>query len=236
MTKNPESEQHNGLRAIAQGLWETISPVRFVGIPMPARTVIARLGDGGLFVHSPGKLTEPTKAAIDALGPVRALIAPNRFHHMFVGQWQAAYPDAAVHVAPSLGKKVPDLEMAEKLSDTADPLWASDIDQHVWAGIPIVGEVVFVHKPSRTLLNTDMMHNMQSDMSFFARAAWRMLGSYQRFGPSRLEKWSVKDRPALRESVERVLSWDFDRVTVAHGDVLESGGKDRVRDGWEWVA
>lgn len=61
------------------------------------------------------------------------------------------------------------------------------------------------------------------------------MGSYGRSEPSRLERWFTKDRKALRASIERMLVWDFDRVTVAHGEILETGGKDRVREGWRWV-
>jgi hypothetical protein len=35
----------------------------------------------------------------------------------------------------------------------------------------------------------------------------------------------IRDRKAARESVAKILEWDFDRVIVTHGDVLESSGK-----------
>lgn len=221
------------MRAFAEGLWELETSIRF-GVRMPARTVIVELGGGGLLVHSPGRLDPEVREAIDRLGPVRGLIAPNRFHHLFAGDWLEAYPDAELHVAPGLLDKRADLA-GTALTDTAPPLWAGEIEQHVWGGVPTIGEVVFVHRPSRTLLNTDMMHNMQDEPRWLARTVWRMMGAYGRFGPARLERWLTRDRAALRASVDRVLSWDFDRVTVAHGDILETGGKDRVRDGWSWV-
>jgi hypothetical protein len=224
----------NTVRAITDGLWQILTPVKFAGVHMPARTVVVELGSGGVLVHSPGRLDDEVRAAIDRIGPVRGLIAPNCFHHLFVDDWRTAYPDAELHIAPGLAKKRSDLE-GQPLTDTAPALWAGEIEQHVWGGIPMIGEVVFVHKPTRTLLNTDMMHNMHYEQRWFARTAWRMLGSYGRFGPSRLERWLAKDRAALRTSIDRVLEWDFDRVTVAHGDVLECGGKDSVRDGWTWV-
>lgn len=224
----------NTVREIAGGLWQILTPVKLAGVAMPARTVVVELGGGGLLIHSPGRLDDEIRESLDRLGPVRGLIAPNRFHHMFVGDWREAYPDAELHVAPGLAKKRADLG-GQGLTDTAPALWADDVEQHVWGGIPMIGEVVFVHKPSRTLLNTDMMHNMHYDPHWSSRTAWRLLGSYGCFGPSRLERWLTRDRQALRASIDRVLAWDFDRVTVAHGDVLESGGKDCVRDGWTWV-
>jgi hypothetical protein len=45
----------------------------------------------------------------------------------------------------------------------------------------------------------------------------------------------VKDRAALRASVDTVLSWDFERVVVCHGEVLEHGGREALRSGFAWL-
>jgi hypothetical protein len=45
----------------------------------------------------------------------------------------------------------------------------------------------------------------------------------------------VRDRRATREALDRVLAWDFDRVTVTHGEVLESGGHEALRRAWAWL-
>jgi glyoxylase-like metal-dependent hydrolase (beta-lactamase superfamily II) len=63
----------------------------------------------------------------------------------------------------------------------------------------------------------------------------RLLSSYGRFGPSRLDPFLIRDRRAARQSLERILAWDFDRVVVAHGDVLENGGPDALRAGYAWL-
>lgn len=223
------------LRNVAEGLWEMETTVRFAGVPMPARSLIVELSAGGLMVHSPGRLDDEVRQDLDRLGPVRALVAPNRFHHLFVAAWRDAYPEAELHVAPGLTGKRPDLG-GTVLTDVSAPLWTPDLDQHVWGGIPAVGEVVFVHRPSRTLLNTDMMHNMAHEPRWFARTVWRLMGGYGKFGPTRLERWLTKDRAALRTSLDRILDWDFDRVTVAHGEIVKTGGKDLVRDAWPWLS
>ena len=31
-----------------------------------------------------------------------------------------------------------------------------------------------------------------------------------------------------RATIDQILAWDFDRVTVTHGEVLEHGGKERL--------
>lgn len=53
----------------------------------------------------------------------------------------------------------------------------------------------------------------------------RIHGAYGRFGPTRLVRLLLRDRAALA----RILGWDFDRIIVTHGDVLEHGGQEAVR-------
>jgi hypothetical protein len=53
--------------------------------------------------------------------------------------------------------------------------------------------------------------------------------------PLEADPWSIRDRRAARESLERILGWDFDRVVVAHGDVLERGGREALRQGYAWL-
>ena len=63
----------------------------------------------------------------------------------------------------------------------------------------------------------------------------RLLWSYGRFGPSRLDPLLIRDRRAARQSLEHILAWDFDRVVIAHGEVLEAGGPAALRAGYDWL-
>ena len=47
-------------------------------------------------------------------------------------------------------------------------------------------------------------------------------------GMSRPFKMAIKDRAAFQGSMETMLRWDFDRVIVGHGNMIESGGKEKV--------
>ena len=48
-------------------------------------------------------------------------------------------------------------------------------------------------------------------------------------------RFAIRDGQAARRSVDRLLGWDFDRVVVAHGEVLESGGREALRQGYAWL-
>ena len=56
------------------------------------------LPGGGVLVHSPTWCGEGTFDAVDAAGEVRAILAPNHFHHASLARFRARYP-AALAVA-----------------------------------------------------------------------------------------------------------------------------------------
>lgn len=45
----------------------------------------------------------------------------------------------------------------------------------------------------------------------------------------------VRDKQAARDSVKRILDWDFDRIIVGHGEIVEAGGRELFQEGWRWV-
>ena len=48
-------------------------------------------------------------------------------------------------------------------------------------------------------------------------------------GMSRPFKAGVKNEAAFKASVGNILKWEFDRVIVGHGDVIEFDGKAKLR-------
>lgn len=202
---------------------------------MRANTTIATM-EGGLFVCSPGALDDDLKRAIDAIGEVRVIAAPNRFHHLFVNAWREAYPDASVHVPESLVTKRADLSDCHFLGEEAHADYADTIAQQRMHGLPAIDETWFYHRPSKTLINNDLMHNMHHEKSTFARFGWWAMGSWKRFGPSRVERWLTRDKPALATSIETALEWKFERALVAHGDVFDPQNvRSDVRASWSWL-
>ena len=94
---------------------------------------------------------------------------------------------------------------------------------------------MFLHRASRTLLLTDLAMNVTNPRPR-SRALWFwLIGAYGRFGPTRVLKLFIRDRVAARRALERVLSWDFDRVTLTHGEVLERGGREALRKAYAWL-
>jgi uncharacterized protein DUF4336 len=215
------------LTPVAPDLWVATRPLKLAVGDIGTRMTVVRLADGGLWLHSPVKLDAATRQALDALGPVRCVVAPSKVHHFFVGDYAAAYPQARCYGAPGLAEKRRDLTFHALLGDTAPPEWAGQIEQHLFAGAPLMNEVVFFHPASRTLLLTDLAFNMVRPPAGRARLFCWLVGASGRFGPHRIVRLGMRDRPAARASIERILQWDFDRIVVTHGEVLEQGGKQR---------
>lgn len=223
------------LQPIATNLWVIDFPLRVGGLHIGTRTTVVRLASGGLWLHSPGPLQPEHVSALSALGPVQALVAPNAMHNLFLAQTVGLFPRATVYVSPALPAKLTLSVPHEILIDEPPAPWKDQISQHVVGGLPKLQEVVFLHHASRTLILTDLAFHIRHSDSWFTRLFMRLNGAYGHFGPSRIFRSMVKDRAALRSSLALLQTWDFDRVIVGHGEVLEHGGKQAMHTQYAWV-
>ncbi len=229
------SEPKDRLRSLEPALWVVDHDFRMGPLALGTRTTLIRLADGSLWVHSPGPLTDALATEVRALGPVSCLVAPNLMHHLYLGDWIAAFPEARTYAVAGLDRVRPDLRLDETLGDAPPPAWKGQIEQIRTSGVPKLDEVDFLHPPTRTLVLTDLCFNMQSSDSWPTRLFMRLSAAWQRFTPSRLFKSFIKDRDALRQGVEQILEWDFDRVIVTHGEVLEGGGRAALRAAYAFI-
>ncbi len=223
------------MQQLHSDLWIADSSLRFLGLEVGARMTVVRLPGPRLFLHSPIAVTVELVREVKALGPVAYLAAPNRFHHLSIGDWHEAFPEASVFVAPGLDTKRPDLKIAGVLTDEPEPGWAGTLDQVLVSGFPLANEVVFFHRPSATLIATDLAFNIGSNSPPLTRLAFRLGRAYGRLSPTLLERLFVRDRSAFRRSLARILEWPFERVVVAHGQVSEKGGREELARGYAWV-
>jgi hypothetical protein len=223
------------LRALAPELWVTERPLRFGGLEIGTRMTVVRLAGGELFLHSPVSPDAGLRTELDELGRVRFVVAPNKMHHLFAREYREAWPDVELYCAPGLEKKRADIAWSAVLGEEAPEAWRGQLEQTLFQGFPIANEVDFFHPPTRTLIVTDIAFHVGEESPALTRLGFRLLGAYKRFGPSLLERILIRDRAAARASLDRILAWDFDRVTVTHGAVLEHGGREALRKSYEWL-
>lgn len=222
-------------RALADDLWVAEHPLRAMGMELGRRMTVVRLRHGRLWLHSVARLTPEVREWLDSLGRVAFVVSPSLMHNRWMEAYAAAFPDAALVASPGLAKKRPDLAFDRTLGEAPDPEWSAELDQAVF---PVRGdyrEVVFLHRASRTLILTDLCLRIPAGRGLLTAALARALGYHERFAVSRLLRVTLADRAGARKALERILTWDFDRVIIGHGRILDSGGKPAVESAFAWL-
>ena len=147
-------------------------------------------------LHSPVKLDAALRQSLDALGEIKAIVAPNRLHHLFLAEYITSYPQARVYTAPSLRKKRPDLRITSELGDEPQNEWRGEIEQHLFRGAPPLNEVVFFHPATRTLVLTDLAFNVSKNAAKRSPLFY-WLWDVGHFGPHRFVRLrGIRDRLA----------------------------------------
>ena len=210
------------LEPFGEELWLARTPLTFFGIPGGRVMTVARL-DGGLWVHSAAPLDDELRRELKDLGEVRWVVAPNRLHgHVSMGQYKTAFPHARLVAGPGLPERRRDLTFDAVLGDEIDPAWAGALDQLTFAGHRWLPEVLFHHRPSRTLITGDACWNIGP------RAPLRMrlwAGRRAGVGPTVFYRRGFGDKAAARESVRRVLGWEPERLVCGHGEPVASDAR-----------
>lgn len=220
------------LKPVADGLWLVDGPaIRFMGLPFSTRATVVRLANGDLWVHSPTRLTDSLRLEVQALGPVRHLIAPNWIHYAHIAEWQAAWPEATVWAAPGVAeraaKKGLTLPIDHDLQwDRADAPWDGQIDQMIVRGSKTHREAVFFHRASNTLILTDLIEAFETEkLPVWMRPIVWLAGIDDSDGKMPPDmRWTFRDKVALAEDVEQMIDWAPERIILAHGRWYRANG------------
>jgi len=201
--------------------------------PFERKMTVFRLSTGEVAVHSPIAMDEAGMTALEAVGRPSWILIPNTGHCSDAGWYADRYPAARVLVPAAARVKL--FEKVRRIDGSLDEDWPESLHGEL-AVIPLngtrIGEIAFVHGPSRTLVLTDAVFNYRDgDLPWLARTFMRLNRGYDRFGPTRIfTSFFIRDREAFLASIDALLEYDFDRVIMSHGRVLDSGGKSAVRD------
>lgn len=220
------------LQSFAKDIWIAGGPVvAIAGFGYDTRMAIIRLSTGGLLVWSPVALAPGLKAEVDALGVVTFIVAPNRAHHLFVGEWARAYPEARLFGSESLQRKQADIAWHGALQDEPDAGWSTDVDQVVVRGNLGDVETVFFHRASATVIFTDLIQHFERDWF----KGWRalvarldLMSAPEAEVPRKFRLAFIGSR-AARDSIRQILQWPIERVLMAHGEPV-------MQEGHEFVA
>ena len=236
----------NTLKPVIDDVWIVDGPLIEFGspllkMPFPTRMSIIRIGRE-LFIHSPTPLTAGLKAEIAAIGEPAWIIGPNRIHYWWIPEWCEAYPDAAAYLAPRIMEQAGDrldqvVYRCRSLDNRSGYPWDGAIDT-----LPVQGsymsEIVFFHRPSRTLVLTDMIENFEPQkLGLFARVLTWLGGAQHPDGKMpRDMRLTYRARAAeLRVAIDTMIGWNPARIILAHGRWYERGGTDELRRAFRWL-
>jgi len=233
---------------------------RFGLFKFGGRGTIVRLTSGSLAVFSPVALTSEVKQTLQSMGNnVKYITAPDIEHHIYIGDWHAAYPSAHVIGPEGLAEKrakskdvanVPfstifsaKTKESTKISEEFDADFEYEyVDAHPNK------ELVFFYKPDKTLIEADMLFNLPATEQYSKTGEPSNKGILTKIfaalqttqGDAKWQKrfiwygFSAKDRTGFNKSVRRIDGWNFDKVIPCHGDTIESNGKGVFRKVFEW--
>lgn len=215
-------------------LFTDFAPVRMAGMPVGRRTAVLRRADGRLVVWSPLPATPERVAALAALGEPAAFVVASRFHDLHFPGWFGCFPGARFRAPAGVRRDHPDwpLEPLRADDEALAGLRFTEI-----AGMPRVGEHVFLDPATRTLVVADLFFHVPR----FPRPWERLLGALAGIGgpprPSRLFRAMIRDRDAFAASLREVLSGEFDRIVPGHGECILAGGNRVLREAFApWLS
>jgi hypothetical protein len=215
---------------INDDIWVHEDAMSLLGMHLPLRMTIVKLSSGSLWVHSPTELSSELKQAIEALGPVQFLVEASNGHMNWLVEWQQAFPDAVSFVSRGVAKKLK-LTGHNLLDETSENIWDEDLLRVYTAGVPFFNESVFLHKTSKSLIVSDLIQHYNQERAsglsgFMSRFIFEPLGfKGMCIAPPLKMGFMVKDRPSFVASIKQIQELDFDKIIVAHGEIIQSNAK-----------
>ena len=216
------AQPHGTLVEVAEGILTVEGSIIMPLGRFPRRMTVLSLAAGGSAVWSAVPLNEKEMARIDALGPVRFIIVPNRGHRLDLRPWTRRYPRATV-IAPPGGREA--VGEAAKVDATGDEIHDPAIRFERVAGTKADEFALRVRRSDgTTLILNDILANVRHPIGLGANVMARLLG----FGVDRPRTARPVRRMFVADPVklgEQFRGWaripDLRRVIVSHGDVID---------------
>ncbi|KAL1794563.1 hypothetical protein ACET3X_006379 [Alternaria dauci] len=210
------------------------------------RATAIRLHDHRILLLNPIQLEDVVRDKLNRLGGVH-LIASDLGHHMYVKDYVDAWPEAKTIGVPGLDSKRKDVkwdyiykDWRTSPEDQFD--FAQDFETVLFEGF-ITYCVAWYHKPTKTLIQSDLMMNLPCTEQYHPSSADQgplSRGFAKRAHPRSI--WAKRlvyhiatvDYTLMRRDAKKVADWKIDRIISCHGDALESGGNEAWASVYEW--
>ena len=225
---------------------------------------VVKLSSGSLAVFSPIALTPSVKSKLSSLGgEVSYIAALDLEHHIFLSSWAAAFPKAHIIAPEGLAEKraqqnakdksvtILNFSTIFKKADKDKTSISEEFDrdfEYEYVDSHQNKELVFFHKPSKTLIEADLLFNLPAIEQYSKTGEsatdgflTRLFGGLQHTrGTAVWQKrlvwyaFSSGDRAAFGRSMKRINGWGFENLIPCHGDVILGDGKAIFEKIFEW--
>ncbi len=216
-------------------VWFTERPIWFGGVRLRSRTTIVRLSGGALWVHSPCPPTDEVCAALDALGEVRWVVVPNRFHHLQAPATAARYPKALVVGPKSARCRNAHLSLAMGTDDPAYIRSTPELISIQLRGVPFLDETVFFHPASGSLIAADLLMSACEHDHWTWRAAARIWGRYGKVRTPPDVRMRARASTAVADSLAQMRALPLQRILVAHADPITDRPAEQLAEAWKFA-
>jgi hypothetical protein len=190
------------------------------GVTIPLRAMMVGNGERQILISPVGTAAE----ASEVEGAPLTVVAPSLLHHLHLETAIERYRPVALWGPPGLAEKHPDLGPVHVLGEDPWP-HADQLEFVIVEGAPKRNEVVFFHRASKTIYTADLFFNIQEPEGFLTPLTFRLMGIYRRFGAAKMWRHWVTDKPAFQRSIDQILAWDFERIVVAHGEIVTQNAR-----------
>ena len=100
-------------------------------------------------------------------------------------------------------------------------------------------EVAIFHRASRTLILVDLIENFTDAtpntggaLRFWFKYVFRM---WDNPGPAPEYRMGWSNRKAAATSLRRILAWDFQRIVLSHGDLIDRNAREVATTAWSRI-
>ncbi|KAH8660736.1 hypothetical protein BGZ60DRAFT_413956 [Tricladium varicosporioides] len=231
--------------------------LRFGRIKFGGRATIVKLQSGNLAVFSPVALTPTVRSHLSKISPsgtVKYIAAPDIEHHIFLSAWHAAFPSAHIIAPEGLAEKRAKMNASDKevtivpfgtvltAKNKLDVKVSEEFDaefDYEFVDAHPNKELVFHHRPSKTLIEADLLFNLPATEQYSRTGidpttgwATKLFAGLQNTkGAATWQKrmlWYVissSDRAGFNASAQRIDKWGFENLVPCHGDSFVGDGK-----------
>jgi hypothetical protein len=220
---------------VPDSIWATERPVWFSGVRIRARTTVVRLSGGALWVHSPCPPSDDVCAALDALGEVRWIVVPNRFHHLQTPATAARYPNALVVGPKTAQARNPNVSLAMGTDDPGYLRATPELTAVPLRGVPFLDETVFFHPASGSLIAADLLICACARDHWTWRMAARITGRYGKVSTPPDVRMKTRANKEVAESIAQLRALPLQRILVAHADPITDRPVEQLAEAWDFA-